>query len=113
MVTPNERKKRPGATGRKTAMSERVVAMTARPISFVAATAAIIGVSFFSSMCRKMFSRTTIASSITIPTASARASSVMVLSVYPTHHIVAKVPMMLVGIAIAAMIVLRRLPRKK
>ena len=69
------------ATGRKTAMSDSVVATTARPISFVAATAAIIGASRLSSMCRKMFSRTTMASSITMPTASASASSVIVFIV--------------------------------
>ncbi len=62
-------------------MSDSVVAMTARPISLVASTAAIIGFSFFSSMWRKMFSSTTIASSITMPTASASASSVIVFSV--------------------------------
>ena len=69
------------ATGKKTAMSDKVVATTARPISFVASTAARIGFSFFSSMWRKMFSRTTMASSMTMPTASASASSVTVLSV--------------------------------
>ena len=69
------------ATGKKTAMSDNVVARTARPISLVASTAASIGFSLFSSMWRKMFSRTTIASSITMPTASASASSVIVLSV--------------------------------
>jgi hypothetical protein len=55
IVTPKLRRKRPGmppmkATGRKTAMSESVVASTARPISLVAFTAATMGLSFFSSM---------------------------------------------------------------
>ncbi len=49
MVTPNEFMKRPtmppmNATGRKTTISDREVAMTARPISFVPSTAASRGV---------------------------------------------------------------------
>ena len=71
------------ATGRNTAMSDSVVARTARPISFVARMAAGNGLTPFSSMKRKMFSSTTMASSMTMPTASASASSVMVLSVKP------------------------------
>ena len=58
-----------------------------------------------------MFSSTTIASSITMPTASASASSVIMLSVKPCNHISAKVPMIEIGIASAAMSVLRTLPR--
>ena len=86
IVTPNECMKRPtmpamNATGRKTAMSESDVAMTARPTSFVPSTAASRGVRFFSSMKRKMFSSTTTASSMTMPTASVSASRVMTLRV--------------------------------
>ena len=51
------------------------------------------------------------ASSMTMPTASASASSVMVLSVKPSHHMHTNVPMIEVGMASAAMIVLRKLPR--
>ena len=51
------------------------------------------------------------ASSMTMPTASASASSVMMLSVKPMSHMPMKVPMIEVGIASAAMIVLRKLPR--
>ena len=93
-------------------MSESVVASTARPMSRVASTAATKGFCFFSSMKRTMFSSTTMASSMTMPTASASASSVMMLSVKPIAHISAKVPMMEIGMASAAMIVLRTLPRK-
>ena len=60
-----------------------------------------------------MFSSTTIASSMTMPTASASASSVRKLSVKPATHMTAKVPMIEIGIASAAMIVLRTLPRKR
>ncbi len=57
IVRPNELRKRPtmpamNATGRKTTMSERVVARTARPISRVPSIAAWAGVFPFSSMCR-------------------------------------------------------------
>ena len=48
-----------------------------------------------------MFSSTTIASSITTPTASASASSVMVLSVKPKIHMKPKVPISEIGIAAA------------
>ena len=58
-----------------------------------------------------MFSSTTIASSMTMPTASASASIVIVLSVKPMYQIRPNVAMIDVGIAIAAMIVERRLPR--
>ena len=86
IVTPKEFMKRPtipamNATGRKTAISDSDVARTARPTSFVPSTAACIGGIFFFSMKRKMFSRTTTASSMTMPTASVRASSVMMFSV--------------------------------
>ena len=81
-VKPNELMKRPTMppmkpTGRKTASSESVVAMTARPISFVPSIAACIGAMPFSSMKRKMFSSTMMASSITIPTISVSASMVI------------------------------------
>ena len=70
------------ATGMNTAMMEKVVAVTARPISAVPLRAAVMR-SSPRSMCRTMFSRTTIASSISTPIASDRPSSVMKLSVKP------------------------------
>ena len=79
IVTPNDFRNRPTmppikAIGRNTATSDRVIAITARPISRVAAIAACIGGNPFSSMKRKMFSITTMASSITMPTDSVSAS---------------------------------------
>ena len=60
-----------------------VVASTARPMSLVPSMAASTGGSFFSSMKRKMFSSTTMASSMTMPTTSVSASMVIWLSVKP------------------------------
>ncbi len=87
-VRPKLLKKRPTmppmkATGRKITTSERLVAMTARAISLVPLRAAAMASSPCSSMCRKMFSCTTTASSITMPMARIRASMVMLLSVNP------------------------------
>ena len=59
----------------------------------------------FSSTYRKMFSSTTIASSMTMPVASESASIVMLFSVKPNSFITVNVPMIEVGIASAAMIV--------
>jgi hypothetical protein len=72
-------------TGTNTATIENVVAATARPISSVPSWDAVTW-SFPISMCRTMFSRTTIASSIRIPIASDSPSSDMVLSVNPNAH---------------------------
>ena len=58
-----------------------------------------------------MFSSTTIASSMTMPTESVSASIVSMLSVKPMYQISANVAMIEVGIEMAAMIVERRLPR--
>ena len=58
-----------------------------------------------------MFSSTTIASSITMPTASASASIVIEFSVKPWNQIRPKVAMIDVGIAIAAMSVERKFRR--
>ena len=63
--------------------SERVVAITASAISAVASEAARRGDASSSSTWRKMFSSTTTASSITIPTASTRPSMVRLFSVKP------------------------------
>ncbi|MCG3161881.1 MAG: hypothetical protein JMDDDDMK_03096 [Acidobacteria bacterium] len=93
--------------GRKMTTSESVVASTARPISFVASLAACIGCIFFSSMNRKMFSRTTIASSITTPTISTSASIVTLLSVKSSAFIIPKVEITEAGMAMPAMIVER------
>ena len=81
-VKPNEDMKRPtmppiNPTGRKTANSDNVVAVTARPISRVPSIAAWNEGIPFSSIKRKMFSSTTIASSITIPTINVSANIVI------------------------------------
>jgi hypothetical protein len=117
IVRPKLARKRPTmppmkATGRKTASSDRVVARTARPISRVARMAAGNGLIPFSSIQRWTFSRTTMASSMTMPTERARASRVRMLRVKPTLHISEKVPTTETGMAMAAMTVDRMLPRK-
>ena len=111
-VMPKLKKYRPtwpvmNATGRKITTSDSVVAMTASPISPVALMAASFGDTPFSSMYRKMFSSTTIASSMTMPVASENASIVMLFSVKPSAFITVNVPMIDVGMASAAMIVTR------
>ncbi len=89
-------------TGRKMTTSENVVAITARPMSAVASLAARMGVNRFSSTKRKMFSNTTIASSITTPTIKTRANIVTPLSVKFIARIIANVEITEQGIAIAA-----------
>src|SRR5215467_14605247 len=91
------------AIGTKMITSEMVVASTARVISLVASIAARIGSYRFSSIYLTMFSSTTMASSITIPTASVSASSVMLLSVKSIAFNNVKVAIIDVGIAIEAM----------
>ena len=86
-------------TGTKMTTRLSVVAMTARPISAVAARAASNGCIFFSSTKRKMFSSTTMASSITMPTISTSASIVTLLSVKSSAHIMPKVEMTEAGMA--------------
>ena len=68
-------------TGRKMTKSDMVVAITARAISLVAEEAAVRASTLSSSMCRKMFSLITTASSITMPMANIRPNMVMLLSV--------------------------------
>ncbi len=86
-VSPNSLKRRPtvpcrNATGMKTATSEIVVAMIAKPIS-LAPSSAPRRRGFPSSMCRYTFSSMTMASSTTSPIASTRARSVRMLIVNP------------------------------
>ena len=100
-------------TGRKTASSDKVVAITARPISLVPWMAAWKGGMFFSSMKRKMISSTMMASSITMPTMRVSASMVIWFSVKPNAAMSAKVEMIEVGMAMAAMSVVRMFARKR
>jgi len=69
-------------TGMKIATTARVAASAANVISLVPSRAAWTR-PFPISPCRKMFSSTMIASSTTMPTASASPSSVNVLNVNP------------------------------
>src|SRR6266498_2389899 len=89
-------------TGRKITTNESVVANTARPISLVASLAASLGSIRFSSMKRKIFSSTTMASSITTPTINTSASIVTLLSVKFSARIIPKVEINEHGIATAA-----------
>ena len=71
-VSPKLRQNRPtrppmNATGKKITTRDSVVATTGRTISLAPVTAASKGGRLSSSMCRKMFSSTMIASSITMP----------------------------------------------
>ena len=116
-VTPKEKRKRPeiddiNDTGRKTTTKLKVVAVTAMPMSLVASIAAWRGDMRFSSMKRKIFSSTTMASSITTPTISTRASIVMLFKVKLNRRIAPKVEMMEAGIATAAITVARQLRMK-
>jgi len=73
------------ATGKNTAMMDMVVAVTASPISAVPSKAAVRR-SAPRCMWRTMFSRTTMASSISTPMASDKPSKDMKLSVKPHSH---------------------------
>ena len=99
-------------TGTKMTTRLNVVAMTGSAISAVASRAASKGFFFFSSMCRKMFSSTTMASSMTMPTMSTSASMVTLLSVKPSAFITPKVAITEVGMATAAITVARQLRMK-
>ena len=85
MVMPNWRKNWPtmpltNATGRKTATMVSVVASTLSAISLVPRSAAVNG-STPRSRCFEMFSRTTMASSMSSPMESESARSVIMFSV--------------------------------
>src|SRR4029450_9359985 len=95
-------------TGTKMTTSEKVVAMTASPMSAVASRAASKGRIFFSSTQRNTFSRTTIASSMTMPTISTSASIVTLLSVKFSAHIMPNAETTEVGMATAGMNVERQ-----
>ncbi len=114
-ATPNWRKNRPTTprmktTGTKIAMTAAVAASAANVIWAVPSRAARTR-SFPPSACRKMFSITMIASSTTMPTASARASSVNVFRVKPRKKITATVPRSDIGIARTTFSVEERDPR--
>ncbi len=93
--------------------SERVVAMTAKAISRVAKLAAWMPLQPFSSMVRWMFSSTTMASSMTIPTANTIPSIVKLFRVYPMARINVNVATSEAGMAMEAITVPRQSWRKK
>ena len=112
-VTPNSKSIRPvtldrNETGKKTITKEMVVAKTASPISRVPSMAACLGSIPNSSMQRKTFSRTTIASSITTPTIKTNANIVMLFNVKPNARMNAKVAMIDAGMATDAINVERQ-----
>ncbi len=100
------------AVGRNTAISVKVVAITARPISSAASIAAWKG---FLPMrrWRMMFSISTIASSTRMPTTSDRASSVTPLSEKPSSDITQNAGMIESGRAVVATSVARQSRRKR
>ena len=99
-------------TGTKITTRLKVVARTASPMSAVAARAASKGRMPFSSTKRKMFSSTTMASSMTMPTMRTRASMVTLFRVKSSARIIPKVAMTEAGMATAAMRVARQLRMK-
>ena len=99
-------------TGTKMTTRLNVVAMTARPISAVAARAASKEFMAFSSTKRKIFSSTTMASSMTMPTINTRASIVTLFRVKPSAHIMPNVEITEAGMATALITVERQLRMK-
>ena len=99
------------AMGRKTATMVEVTASTASAISAAPLRAAVLGSSPFS-MWRKMFSRTTMASSISIPTERERAIMEIMLSEMPRAFSTMKVPSTTTGSPATVTRVLRK-SRKK
>jgi hypothetical protein len=111
-ITPNWKKNRPmmppmKATGRKTATMQKVVASTASPISSVPSIAAWRCV-LPNPMWRMMFSRTTIASSIRMPTARLSAIRVSTFRVKPNAASTMKAPSTEIGSARPVITVLRQ-----
>ena len=112
MVTANWRKNCPLIPPRKqqginTALRTRVMARTGPVISSIALIVAVRGSSPVA-MSRSMFSRTTMASSTTMPMARTRPNSVRLLSVNPRSVMTAKVPMSETGTSIIGRIMARQ-----
>ena len=100
-------------TGTKMTTRLSVVARTACPMSAVAARAASNGDILFSSMNRNVFSSTTKASSITMPTINTNASIVTLFNVKCSAHITPNAEINDDGIATAAMTMARQLRMNK
>ncbi len=100
------------AMGTNTATIANVVAITARPISSVPSRAAVLW-SLPMPKCRTMFSRTTMASSMSRPMHSDSAISVRKLSVKPKAYSAMNVAITAMGSVRPVMIVLRQLCRNR
>ena len=100
------------AVGRNTAISVKVVAITARPISSAASIAAWNGV-LPMRRWRMMFSISTIASSTRMPITSDSDSSVTVFSEKPNRYITPKVGIADSGSAVADTSVARQSRRNR
>ena len=116
-VMANSRKRRPTSPpiirmGMKTAMSEMLMERTVKPTSCAPLSAASMRVEPFS-ICREMFSSTTIASSTTKPVATVRAMRVMLLREKPARAMTANVPRIETGTTIAGISVMRASPRNR
>ena len=116
-VIPNWKKNRPTipfikATGTNTAMTDIVVASTASPISLVPSRAAVKW-SSPRSKWRTMFSRTTMASSMSMPMAKDRAIRVSTFRVIPMKFITVKEEMTEMGRVRPVMTVERQEFRKQ
>ena len=116
-MTPNSLKKRPmmppmNPIGRNTATMVSVVAVTASPISAVPLSDAVRWSSPIA-WWRTMFSRTTIASSISRPTQIDSARSVTRLIVKPMAYITRKVPIREIGSVSPVMTVERQEDRNR
>ena len=109
----NKRPVRPGvkANGAYTATKVAVMVMTAKPISRAPLILAEKG-SIPSSICLKIFSSITIASSTTKPIASTSASNVRVLMEKPASAIKANVPTKLTGMVTMGINEARKVLRK-
>ena len=116
-VTANSRNNRPtmppsSRIGRNTAISDSVIDSTVKPTSRDPSSAASSRPIPFS-MCREMFSITTIASSTTNPVATVSAISDRLSSENPSSHIGPNVAMIDAGTTIDGMIVARQLRRNR
>ena len=101
------------ATGTNTAHSTSTMATTAPETSRIASTAASNGAILRSRIRRSTFSRTTIASSTTMPIASTMANMVSVLIEKPTSHRPAKVPINDIGTTMMGISVARTVCRNR
>ena len=115
-VKPNSRNKAPACpprndSGTKTAASVAVVVTTAKNTCWVPKTAAARA-PIPSDRRRTMFSKTTMASSTTMPVARTSARSIRMLIENPASQTAAKVPIKATGSAMAGIKVARRSIRK-